>query len=138
MGKNNNTRKYKPKQRKTKRKRGGKVRVEEIHYSLGRQHTNPDIKGVIRVKSGPTTYEAASRGEYISNFFSDVAKSFEEDIALMINGEPKSRTKKKVFTFEYNDNDAPLAKGSDKPVEQCEKKSNKKDKKDKKEKTEKK
>jgi len=123
----NKSKKYRRKHRITRRKKGGKMRIDEIKLSLGRQHTNPDIKGVIRVESGPTFNKSDSRGEYISNFFADVAKSFEEDIALMIKGEPKSRAKKKVFTIEYNDNDAPLEKGSTDPIK-C-KKPQKKEKK---------
>ena len=63
----------------------------------------------------------------MSNFFSEVAKSFEEDIALMIKGEPKARSRKKVFTFEYNDNDAPLEEGSEEPIK-CKKPKNQKKK----------
>lgn len=124
----NKSKKYKSKQRRTKRKMGGKKRVEVIHYSLGRQHTNPDIKGIIRVEKGPTTYQAESKGEYVFNFFSEVAKSFEEDIALLLKGEPKARSRKKVFTFEYNDNDAPLEQGSEEPIK-CKKPASKKSKK---------
>jgi len=123
--KSNKSKKYKSKQRRTKRKMGGKKRIEEIHYSLGRQHTNPDIKGIIRFKKGPTTYKAESKGEFISNFFSEAQKNSEEYIALMLKGEPKARSRKKVFTFEYNDNDAPLEAGSEEPVK-CKKTATKK------------
>jgi hypothetical protein len=115
MNKKIKTRKYRKKPN-TKKRRGGKKRTEKIFYSFGRQHTNPDIKGIIHVKVGPTTFEGESKGEYMSNYFSEVAKSFEEDIALMLNGEPKSKTRQKVFTIEYNDNDAPLEEGSEEPI----------------------
>ena len=34
----------------------------------------------------------------------------------MLNGEPKSKTRQKIFTIEYNDNDAPLEEGSEEPI----------------------
>ncbi len=121
MSKNNKTNKYKTRKyrkdkSKTKRKRGGTTRTEEIHVNLGRQHTNPDIKSEIRLFVGPTAYPALSKGDYIRNFFAETAKSFEEDIAVIINGAPKSLKKNKIFTFKYNDNDAPLEKGSTKKL----------------------
>ena len=102
--------------RKTKHKRGGEMREDKIYYTLGRSHTNPDIRREIRIRSGPTTYDSSSISEYMINFVSKVAKNFEEDIAVIIKGEPKTNTKNKIFTFEYNDNDAPLVEGSTKPV----------------------
>jgi len=139
MGKNiktkkNNTRKYKSKRqqtkrKQTKRKRGGKYRKQEVHANFGRQHTNPDIKGVVRILSGPTT--DTSDG-YVSNFVAQSAKEVEEQFAVMLYGVPASRTKKKVIMFEYNDNDAPLEQGSTKSVQQCKKPSQNKIEKDKK------
>ncbi len=139
MGKNiktkkNNTRKYKSKRqqskrKQTKRKRGGKYRKQEVHANFGRQHTNPDIKGVVRILSGPTTH--TSEG-YVSNFVAQSAKEVEEQFAVMLYGVPSSRTKKKVIMFEYNDNDAPLEQGSTKSVQQCKKPSQSKIEKDKK------
>ena len=102
--------------RKTKHKRGGEMREDKIYYTLGRSHTNPDIRREIRIRSGPTTYDSSSISEYMINFVSKVAKNFEEDIAVIIKGEPKTNTKNKIFTFEYNDNDAPLVEVSTKPV----------------------
>ena len=102
--------------RKTKHKRGGEMREDKIYYTLGRSHTNPDIRREIRIRSGPTTYDSSSISEYMINFVSKVAKNFEEDIAVIIKGEPKTNTKNKIFTFEYNDNDAPLVEGSTKPI----------------------
>jgi hypothetical protein len=114
-------RKYKRKNRKTKRKRGGKIRTEKIYYTVGRNKTNPDIRSEIRIKSGPTTYDSSSASGYMINFVSNVAKNFEEDIAVILTGEPKTTTKNKVLTFEYNDNDAPLTEGSTNPIK-CKKK----------------
>ena len=102
--------------RKTKHKHGGEMREDKIYYTLGRSHTNPDIRREIRIRSGPTTYDSSSISGYMLNFVSKVAKNFEEDIAVIIKGEPKTNTKNKIFTFEYNDNDAPLVEGSTKPV----------------------
>ena len=102
--------------RKTKHKRGGEMREDKIYYTLGRSHTNPDIRREIRIRSGPTAYDSSSISGYMLNFVSKVAKNFEEDIAVIIKGEPKTNTKNKIFTFEYNDNDAPLVEGSTKPV----------------------
>ncbi len=102
--------------RKTKHKHGGEMREDKIYYTLGRSHTNPDIRREIRIRSGPTTYDSSSISGYMLNFVSKVAKNFEEDIAVIIKGEPKTNTKNKIFTFEYNDNDTPLVEGSTKPV----------------------
>jgi hypothetical protein len=79
-------RKYKRKNRKTKRKRGGKIRTEKIYYTVGRNKTNPDIRSEIRIKSGPTTYDSSSTSGYMINFVSNVAKNFEEDIAVILTG----------------------------------------------------
>ena len=116
MGKNRITRKYRKKKTGTKRKRGGKYRKETITYNFGRQHTNPDIRSVIKIYAGPTTNDSDNMSEYMVNFVSDVAKKFEEDIAVIMKGVPKAMNKKKVITLEYNDNDAPLMAGSDKPI----------------------
>jgi hypothetical protein len=115
MGKKN-TRKYKHKNKGTKRKRGGKYRKETISYSLGRQHTNPDIRSRIRISVGPTENDYDNISEYMVNFLSDVAKKVEEEIAVIIKGVPESLTKKKIITLEFNDNDTPLVAGSEKPI----------------------
>lgn len=96
--------------------KGGKRRVEKIYINLGRQHTNPDIRGDIRIKSGPTTYDADSRMDFFSNFFEHAAKSFEEDLAVMSMGEPKSAEKQKVYKVVFYDNDEPLEEGSENPI----------------------
>lgn len=101
--------------------KGGKRRVEKIYINLGRQHTNPDIRGDIRIKSGPTTYDADSRMAFLSNFFEHAAKSFEEDLAVMSMGEPKSAEKQKVYKVVFYDNDEPLEEGSENPIK-CKKK----------------
>ena len=113
---------------KTKRKRGGKIREEKIYISLGRQHTNPDIRSVITVEKGPTFYEGESRGEYFTNFAAQMAKEFEEDLAVILLGEPKTKIKQKMYKLTYNDNDAPLEKGSEEPIK-CKRKRKKSSKK---------
>ena len=119
----------KHKRRNNKTKKGGKRRVEKIYINLGRQHTNPDIRGDIRIKSGPTTYDADSRMAFLSNFFEHAAKSFEEDLAVMSMGEPKSTEKQKVYKVVFYDNDEPLQEGSENPIK-CKKKKDGKDSKE--------
>lgn len=119
----------KHKRRNNKTKKGGKRRVEKIYINLGRQHTNPDIRGDIRIKSGPTTYDADSRMAFLSNFFEHAAKSFEEDLAVISMGEPKSTEKQKVYKVVFYDNDEPLQEGSENPIK-CKKKKDGKDSKE--------
>lgn len=117
---------------KTKRKnhnkrktlKGGKKRVEKVHINLARQHTNPDIRGEIRIESGPTSYNADSKIEYMMNFFNDVSKRFEEDLAVILRGAPESKNKQKTYKVIYHDNDAPLEEGSEKPIK-CKRKNKK-------------
>lgn len=133
---------YKSKKNKNKIKnkkktaKGGAKRVEKIYITLGRQYTNPDIRGEIRIENGPTSYKAQSKPEYMFNFVSDVAKRFEEDLAVILRGAPDSKNKQKMYKLVYYDNDAPLEEGSENPIK-C-KRSDRKKKKDKKEKKEKK
>lgn len=101
---------------KTRKVRGGKVRTENIYVTLGRQHTNPDIRSVIKVKSDPTHYEAENHAEYVANFISDVTKEFEEDLATVLQGVPDSATKQKVYKLEFKDNDAPNEVGAEKAI----------------------
>lgn len=111
--------------------KGGNRRVEKIYINLGRQHTNPDIRGDIRIKSGPTTYDADSKLGFLSNFFEHAAKSFEEDLAVMSMGEPKSTEKQKVYKVVFYDNDEPLEEGSENPIKCKKKKDGKESKKNK-------
>ena len=101
---------------KTRKVRGGKVRTENIYVTLGRQHTSPDIRSVIKVKSDPTHYEAENHAEYVANFISDVTKEFEEDLATVLQGVPDSATKQKVYKLEFKDNDAPNEVGAEKAI----------------------
>ena len=125
--KTKNNRKEKKRKKPKTVKKGGKRREEEIYISLGRQYTNPDIRGEIRVLNGPTSYKADSKPEYLINFISDVSKRFEEDLAVMLRGAPDSKNKQKTYKIVYHDNDAPLEEGSENPIK-C-KKENKKTKK---------
>lgn len=101
---------------KTRKLRGGKIRTENIYVTLGRQHTNPDIRSVIKVKSDPTHYEAENHAEYVANFIADVTKEFEEDLATVLRGVPDSATKQKVYKLEFQDNDAPNEVGAEKAI----------------------
>ena len=101
---------------KTRKLRGGKIRTENIYVTLGRQHTNPDIRSVIKVKSDPTHYEAENHAEYVANFIADVTKEFEEDLATVLRGVPDSATKQKIYKLEFQDNDAPNAVGAEKAI----------------------
>lgn len=121
------------KTQKTRKMRGGKVRTENIYVTLGRQHTNPDIRSVIKVKSDPTHYEAENHAEYIANFISDVTKEFEEDLATVLQGVPDSATKQKIYKLEFKDNDAPNEVGAEKAIK-CKKRPVEKKKNDKEEK----
>lgn len=113
--KNKTTRKH-SKKNKTQKLHGGKVRTENIYVTLGRQHTNPDIRSVIKVKSDPTHYKAENRTEFVANFISEVTKELEEDLATVLRGVPESVTKQKVYKLEFKDNDAPNEVGAEKAI----------------------
>ena len=104
------------KKNKTQKLHGGKVRTENIYVTLGRQHTNPDIRSVIKVKSDPTHYKAENRTEFVANFISEVTKELEEDLATVLRGVPESVTKQKVYKLEFKDNDAPNEVGAEKAI----------------------
>ena len=102
--------------KRTRKLRGGKIRTENIYVTLGRQHTNPDIRSVIKVKSDPTHYKAENRTEFVANFVSEVTKDFEEDLATVLRGVPDSVTKQKVYKLEFKDNDMPNEVGAENPI----------------------
>ena len=115
--KSNNKKRVNRKSRRTRRVRGGTKRVEEIRVTFMRHHTNPDVGSIISVRKGPTTYKGDyGKGEYIKNFVSTVAKEVEENIAVIMNGEPGVKVKQKVYKQVYKDNDAPDEEGSSEPV----------------------
>ena len=96
--------------------KGGTNRIDKIYINLGRQHTNPDIRGDIRIKAGPTSHDTDSRLSYFTNFLKYVENKFEEDLAVMLRGPPKNTEKQKVYKIIYQDNDAPLEEGSENPI----------------------
>ena len=96
--------------------KGGTKRIDKIYINLGRQHTNPNIRGDIRIKGGPTSYDTDTRLSYFMNFLNYTENKFEEDLAVMMRGAPKSGEKQKVYKIIYQDNDAPLEEGSENPI----------------------
>ena len=107
-------------------KKGGTTRREKIVVTLGREHTSPDIVSVISVEKGPNTFDTKSQGEYLVNFISSVSKKFEEELAVIIKGAPKSKTKTKEYEVIFNDSDVALLPGAETPVKcKREKKKNK-------------
>ena len=96
--------------------KGGTKRIDKIYINLGRQHTNPDIRGDIRIKAGPTSHDTDSRLSYFTNFLKYVENKFEEDLAVMLRGPPENTEKQKVYKIIYQDNDAPLEEGSENPI----------------------
>tara|TARA_E500000178_G_scaffold286724_1_gene288615 strand:- start:330 stop:710 length:381 start_codon:yes stop_codon:yes gene_type:complete len=121
------TKKKYQKKRKTIRKKrtyksnGGKKRVEEIVVIFGRNNTNSDISSFIEINRGPNSFKAKSQPEYLVNFISDVVKTFEEELSVMIKGEAKAKPKKQIFKLVYKDSDVDLEKGADVPIK-CKKK----------------
>ena len=121
------TKKKYQKKRKTLRKKtnnrrkGGKKRVEEIVIMFGRNNTNSDISNIIEINRGPTSFKAKSQPEYLVNFVNDVAKTFEEELSVMLKGPANAKPKKKIYKFVYHDSDVDLEKGADVPIK-CKKK----------------
>jgi len=98
-------------------KKGGKKRAEEIRVTFVRHHTNPDVGSIISVRKGPTTYKGDyGKGEYINNFVSSAAKEFEENLAVMMKGEPSVKVKQKVYKQIYKDADAPDDEQTNEPL----------------------
>ena len=97
-------------------KKGGTTRREKIIVTLGREHTSPDIVSVIRVEKGPNYFDSQSQGEYLMNFISNVSKKFEEELAVIIKGPPKSKLKTKEYEFIYEESDVALEPGANTPI----------------------
>ena len=117
MKKNNSKRTYKKRKTKTKKRHhGGKKRTEKVRVVFARQHTNPDIFSMIRVEKGPQASEVDSHGEYLVNFISEVAKDFEEELAVTLKGPPDAKEKEKVYEFVFKDSDVALEPGADTPI----------------------
>ena len=72
-----------------------KKRVEEIVIMFGRNNTNSDISNIIEINRGPTSFKAKSQPEYLVNFVNDVAKTFEEELSVMLKGPANAKPKKK-------------------------------------------
>lgn len=114
----NKSKKY-SKSKKTVRKRskkGGTTRREKIIVTLGREHTSPDIVSIISVEKGPNTFDTKSQAEYVVNFISSVSKKFEEELAVILKGPPKSKSKTKEYEFIFEDSDVALEPGAETPI----------------------
>jgi len=116
MKKKNTKRTYKKRKINTRKRRGGTKRTEKVRVVFARQHTNPDIFSMIRVEKGPQSSNAESHGEYLVNFVSEVAKDFEEELAVTLKGPPEAKEKEKVYEFVFKDSDVALEPGADTPI----------------------
>jgi hypothetical protein len=116
MKKKNTKRIHKKRKINTRKRRGGTTRMEKVRVVFARQHTNPDIFSMIRVEKGPQSSEVDSHGEYLVNFISEVAKAFEEELAVILKGPPDAKEKEKVYEFVFKDSDVALEPGADTPI----------------------
>lgn len=117
MKKKNTKRTHKKRKINTKKRHhGGRQRTERMRVVFTRQHTNPDIFSMIRVEKGPQSSNAESHGEYLVNFVSEVAKDFEEELAVILKGPPDAKEKEKVYEFVFKDSDVALEPGADTPI----------------------